>query len=286
MSFPTGGIPLAEPQQSHRALVDIANPQYTLTKITNARQLLRRGETADSYFGNESAVITTTTVPDHQLNHIWWDEHELDIISDFGPSYHIPADYSTYEGQSREKRLENIRDYLEGTLWVDQQIRNQDLGIQVLPLIKAVTDAERERCFSVLEQQPFPGYVFYATQYFTGGEGNKIDQLVADIEACCEYTDRPIMLIGLLSPNYLERMPENVVAAVGQNQWRKRIKPQAQDDHEVRNHWTDLQTDVREALNLPPNEAATTGTDSSGSGDTASVGEGRGLSNPPTAGED
>jgi hypothetical protein len=275
MIFPTGGIPLAEPQQSHRALVEIAKPEYVLTKITNARQLHdERDETAASYFGSEPAVITTTTVRDDQLNHIWWDEHELDIVSKFGPDYHIPADYSTYEGQSKEKRLDNISDYLEGTLWVDQEIQEQGLDIQVLPLIKAVTDDERERCFAVLEQHPFPGYVFYATQYFTGGEGNKIDELVADVEACCEYTDRPLMLIGLLSPNYLERMPENVVAGTGLNQWRKRIKPQIHDEPEVRNQWNDLQAEVREALNLPrlDTESADVG---SGSGGAVSSGGGR-----------
>lgn len=274
MPFPTGGIPLAEPQQSHRAFVETAKPQYVLTKITNARQLLRRNETADSYFGEEPAVITTTTVPDHQLNHIWWDEHELEIVSEFNPSYHIPADYSTYEGQNKEKRLDNIGDYLEGTLWLDQQFREQGLDIQVLPLIKAVTDDERERCFAVLEQHPFPGYVFYATQYFTGGEGVKIDQLVADVEACCEYTDRPLMLIGLLSANYLERMPENVVAGTGLNQWRKRIKPQVHDDSEVRDRWNDLQAEVHDALNLShrTEENADIG---SGSGGAVSSGSGQ-----------
>jgi len=74
MEFPTGAIPFIENQWSHREFVQAVEPDYALTKITTARQLLKRDETADSYFGEGTQVITTTTVEDTKLNLLSWED--------------------------------------------------------------------------------------------------------------------------------------------------------------------------------------------------------------------
>jgi hypothetical protein len=92
---PRGAIPSVEPYHSYSAFLQAVEPEYALLKYTDMRKLLTRGETADSYFPDEIAVITTTTIRDTQLNLVSW-ERELERVLAFDPAFHIPADYSTY----------------------------------------------------------------------------------------------------------------------------------------------------------------------------------------------
>lgn len=112
-SPPGGAVPLVEAQWSHRAFIEAVQPKYALVKLTTARQLLKREETADSYFSTETEVITTSTVEDTKLNLISW-EHELEIVEAFQPTYHISADYSTYQDQDPADRQANVRPVSKG----------------------------------------------------------------------------------------------------------------------------------------------------------------------------
>jgi hypothetical protein len=253
MEFPTGAIPFIENQWSHREFVQAVEPDYALTKITTARQLLKRDETADSYFGNETQVITTTTIEDTKLNLLTW-EDELEYVREFGPTYHLPCDYSTYINADQEERTENVSSYLEGTLTMDRWLSEAGSDTRIIPLIKGATDRERARAIATLEPYHFPGYAFYGTQYFTSGNGILIDELIEDITATTEEHDRPTLLIGCLSPNYLERMPPQVVAGSGVQRWRMRIKPQKQPPNTMKAEWNDLRDDVRDVLPISPED--------------------------------
>lgn len=249
---PSGAIPLIEAQWSHRAFVEAVQPDYALTKITSARQLLKRGETADSYFPDGTAVITTTTIPDEKLNLLSWDT-ELEIVEAFGPEYHVPTDYSTYEDQPEVDRAENVENCMEGTVWMTRQLRERGIDTQPIPLVKGCTAEEWELCYAVLDQCAFefPMVAVFATQYFMGGAGIRISELLNDVQKIAMRQPRPIMLLGLLSANYLERMPATVTAATGLNQWRKPVSPRNQTDEEMQTIWHGVRDDVQKALEQP-----------------------------------
>jgi hypothetical protein len=71
---------------------------------------------------------------------------------------------------------------------------------------------------------------------------------------------RYIFLIGLPSPNYLERVPDQVVAAAGQTAWRKHISATKQNTAEIQEHWSEFTTDVAQALETGPSERSPTDT--------------------------
>ncbi|EMA56237.1 hypothetical protein [Halococcus thailandensis] len=259
MEVPTGAIPYIENQWSHHEFVTAVQPQYALVKITTARALHDEyGETADSYYGEDTKVITTTTITDSTLNLLSW-EKEFDIVHDFDPAFHIPCDYSTYEDADPEERTENVSNYLEGTITMQRWLREASSETQILPLIKGVTDEERDRAVATLEPHEFPGYVFYGTQYFTSGDGILINELVADVTATTRGHDRPLLLIGCLSPNFLQRMPRQVVAGSGVQRWRMHIKPRKQEPAEMREAWAELRGEVSTALAAPPETESESG---------------------------
>jgi hypothetical protein len=258
--YPRGPIPSVEPYHSYSAFLQAAEPQYALLKYTDMRKLLKRGETADSYFPEATDVITTTTIRDTQLNLVSW-ERELERVLAFNPAFHIPADYSTYENQDLADRSRNVLHCMEGLLWMQRQLRHEAADTQLIPLVKGTTPQERAVCYEIFERAGFEDYcAFYGTQYFSGGAGIRIDELVADVTAVATEQDRDIFLIGLLSPNYLERMPDQVVAAAGQTAWRQYISPTKQEPTEIQDHWTEFTTDVSQALEIDPTEGTPTET--------------------------
>ncbi|WP_248911026.1 hypothetical protein [Halocatena marina] len=247
-SYPRGAIPSVEPYHSYSAFLKAVEPSYALLKYTDMRALLSRGETADSYFSAETSVITTTTIRDTKLNLVSW-EHELERIQAFNPDFHIPADYSTYERQDVADRTRNVLHCMEGLLWMQRQLRDNDSDIRLIPLVKGVTPEERAVCYEVFDRAGFTDYcAFYATQYFTGGNGIRIDELVADLEAVNTEQDREVFLIGLLSPNYLRRVPESVVAAAGQTAWRSDMAPTKQSVTEMQQQWNEFTEAVSDSL--------------------------------------
>jgi hypothetical protein len=263
-THPRGTVPSVEPYHSYSAFLQAAQPDYALLKYTDMRKLVKRGETANSYFPDGTAVITTTTIRDTQLNLVSW-ERELERVLAFAPDYHIPADYSTYEDQAVTERTRNVLDCMKGLVWMQRQLRDHESDITLIPLVKGVTPEERAVCYEVFDRAGFTDYcAFYGTQYFSGGAGIRITELVEDLRAVATEQDRNIFLIGLLSPNYLERVPNQVVAAAGQTAWRTHISPTKQDTDEIQDHWTEFTTAVSDALETDPTERAPTDTATTG----------------------
>lgn len=211
--YPTGPILLVEPQQAHEQFIRASSDDLTvLLRLSHVPRLLDRNEDADSYFGPNCTVITTTTVHDAWLAATGWQE-ERDLVSEFEPDFHIPCDYPVYKGYDPEKRRTHIRWYLRGLLWMAEELA--ETPIELLPLIKGETTSERQLCYRVFEALDVQYCVFYGTQYYQENVG--FYQLLSDLHhIVSEQPDLNIMLIGLQSPRRLGQLPPQVVAAAGQ----------------------------------------------------------------------
>lgn len=231
-----------------------------MVPLTHARRIVKRGETAESYFTPNLSVITTTTVADNELFCLPW-EKELEIIQDFGPDYHIPADASVYEGQETGEREELVRQSLRGFLFFHDELTDNpgafsDEPPVLIPLIKGISDYELDLCFRVLHSKKVQLAAFYATQYFTGGNHARHYELVDDLEHISEIMPPNLRLltIGTLGLKLLAKFPDTVVAAAGQNQWRKRITPRKQTHEEMIRAYVPFAEDVNQTLDaaVPP----------------------------------
>lgn len=247
--------PKVENNISHKKFVNISAPDTVLMDILSARQLVKRNETADSYFTSSTDVITTTTIPDDKLEMVRWKDEE-EIVKQFKPTYHIPTDYSIYRNEPLQKRVSKIQKCIQGTQYFVSTFSGTQTTI--LPLIKGFTQTER-RLYTQFIDQLDPEYVvFYGTQYFLQSLG--ISQLVSDLEYVTQSISQDIFLIGLLSPNYLEKVPQQVAATSGLNQWKNRIKPTGNSPDEIRTRYTQLSSAVEQSLKMNPKSPVVTQT--------------------------
>lgn len=210
---PRGPVLLMEKQEAHnRFHQENPNELTVLLRLTTVRTLVNRGETAESWFGETTTVVTTTTINDRILSELEWPE-ELEIVRAFEPDFHIPCDYPDYEEDDPDLRHDHVWNCLEGTLWIAQNLVGTKTD--VLPLIKGVTPEERRLCYQVYKHVGITYCVFYATQYFTANIGfNKLRKDLRTIVS--EAPNLRIMLIGLQSPRRLKQLPPQIVAAAGQ----------------------------------------------------------------------
>lgn len=267
VGFPRGTIVQTERGRAHRTFIDTVQPEYVLLKIQYARQLLKRGKTADQ-FPEEVAVITTTSIRDGinaalPLESNGYKRGEWDIVREFEPDFHIPADRSDYQDFDDETRYERVRDCMKGTIAMANHVAESDISTTVLPWIKGVSSEERRLTWKTIEQLGMEYVVFYANGYFNDGGGNRRRQLVEDLEYLVEegtsvmdHTDElEICVLSCQSPQLLEKMPSEVVASsglwVGQNRgWRDTVHPTTQSTAEIREIFTDVNERVRDALGL------------------------------------
>lgn len=264
---PRDVIPRVQAQRSHHEFLDVVNPETAMLNLIEARKLAKRGETAATYFGEETDVIVTSTVRDRDLDLLSW-EREFEIVCEVVPDYHIPTDYPTYGNMAAEQRHENVRRCMTGTLWMAEQIDKRGLQTQVIPLIKGITPHEREICYRAIDSDTTDAKTtvtadyraYYVTQYFSAGQGNNIGKLVEDVGAIAEEWDGDLLVIGLLSANYLAKLPESVVAAAGMNAWRTDVAPRKQTPAEMRKEFATLVEDVSDAIGTkhPPTARSAT----------------------------
>jgi hypothetical protein len=249
----TGAVARVEAQWSHKAFLDAATPRFAMTKVDEARKLIKRGETAASYFPDETAVITTSTIRDHKRDVLPWEDNdyrrgELDIIEEFGPDYHIPADYSDYADDSAEKREENIQKCITGTLWMQRKLA--DAETDIIPLMKGCRPVERQTCYNMVEDQGFDQVALYVANYYSTA-GNHIERIVEDLGTITDEMDWPLLLIGCLAPSHLARLPQQVAAGAGQTTWREPVAPRKQNATAIRNIYTGIESEVADALGQP-----------------------------------
>lgn len=291
--FPQGAIALVEPGHAHQAFLEAAKPRYAMLKYHHANRLLKLGETADSWFPDETTVVTTTNVIDHRnatipLEGNGYRRGEIDIVREFGPDYHIPADRPDYLDYSDEKRYERTKECMVGTIAMANYIASEDLDVQLIPFVKTSTPAERELAYRTIDQLGLDFAAVYCNQYFNDGRGVLIDELLEDLEVVAregeELLGRPLRLltVSCLSPNVLDRAPAAVEAASGQmvgtdRGWRETIAPTRQTDGEVRDVYVDVEERVAAAL-----PGATVDRDGVREADTATLEDGVDAAADPT----
>lgn len=250
MDRPTGAIPRVEAQRAHRDYIETVEPETAMIDLTHARHLLNRDPpvTAASHFPDRTCVITTTTVGDGKLARLSW-EAERDLVTEFGPEYHVPTDYPVYGDDAAEERLERARKCAAGSVWMADALAEAGSETAVIPLIKGATREEREEGYRASGATDADLAALYVSQYFSVSGSGGHPAIIRDLEAI--ETERPgldIAVIGMLSPYYLDHLPSNVVAVAGQNAWRERVKPRTRDDEGMREAHAALVEGVERAL--------------------------------------
>lgn len=264
--FPRGAIALVEPTHGHRQFLDKATPRYALLKYHHANRLLDRGETADSYFPDETDVITTTTVVDNRnhpipLEHNGHRRGEAEIVKQFRPDYHIPADRADYTTYTDDYRLEKVKECMHGTVTIHNHIEDSNLDTQLIPFIKTATPTERTVCYKIIDHLGLDHAALYCNPYFNSGDGVNIDELLTDIDDISAESRTHgfddglnLVLLNCLSPNVLSDAHSNVVAGSGlivgaDRGWRRSITPTKQSASTVESIYaTDVEQPVADAL--------------------------------------
>lgn len=253
----TGCIARVEPTSNYQDFLHVVRPEWAMIKLHHAGHLVDRGETAASW-APHTKLITTSTINDELLEDLSWEE-ERDIVQAFRPRYHIPTDVSVYRDQSTSARVEGIENCLTGAAYMKGELAHLDT--EIIPLFKGYTDSERELSLRAAESLNADRVAIYVSRYFSGNQGNNRKRLFHHLERYGKHDMPPTVLIGLLSPNYLQRVPEYVVAGSGQNQWRQRYNPTTQTPKESQAAYEALVQEVTEALNLSSQNGAKSATE-------------------------
>jgi hypothetical protein len=237
-----GYIPQLENQKKHDHFLELVpSLNAVMVKINHARALVNKGIDADNYAGEDRTVITTTTIMDEKLEDLSWIE-ELNIVEKFNPDYHIAVDCPTYQEHSKGQRIYNLRLYLQGLIWMEENLDS----VKILPLIKGETKDERQLTKQVLDFFDYEHAAFYVTQYLSVGE--KHYKVIGEINRIAnEFSDKKILVMGLQAPRYLQKYASNVVAVSGQR-WRKVADPKEKSEDEVRENFGELSSNIQEAL--------------------------------------
>lgn len=241
---PTGTVLLVEPYEAHEQFLKHSPSELiVLLRINHVRTLLDRGETAESYFGEDTTVITTTTIHDRRLSNLDW-VTERNLILEFQPDFHIPCDYPVYKDNDPEKRYAHVRRHLKGMIWMARELPGTTT--RILPLIKGETLEERRLCYQVYDHFGIQYCVFYGTQYFTASVG--FYPLLEDLrEIAAEAPHLKIMLIGLQSPVRLEQVPPQIVTAAGQR-WINHVQLRDAPHEESQERFITMEQQIDGAL--------------------------------------
>ena len=242
----SGCIARVEPTAYYRRFIDRVRPEWAMIKLHHAGHLVERGETAATW-APETKLITTSTISDEQLDEISWSE-ERNILREFRPAKHIPADVSVYRDQRTSDRVEAIKNCMVGAAYIQSELAAYET--EIIPLFKGYTNSERELSLQAAGDLGADTVAIYASRYFSGNQGNKRKQLFRDLRKYSRHNIKSALLIGLLSPKYLAKVPGYITAAAGQNQWRKRYSPDSQTIEESRASYQSLTASVETALGL------------------------------------
>lgn len=187
-----------------------AGVETVMLDAYRAERLLDRGKTASTLFP-EAYVILTTTFEDERLE-LWFLERELDVATRFGADVVVPCDVPIYETHSRQRRLQDLRVYIEN---VERAVAEfNDRGIAVIPLVKGETPRERQICYDIFDQLGITYVAFYCAQYFL--YGFRYQDLLERVRTIVhEFDPISVMLVGFQSENLLPAFPPAVQAAAG-----------------------------------------------------------------------
>ena len=209
-------VPRLDKTELHETFAT-GNPALKAVMVTieAARIYAEQGETADTIFGDDIVVGVSTTISDEQLEW-WYPFREVEVILEFAPDFYIPCDRPVYERHSPPVRRDKIGRYLRDLEEITEALRENP--VVIVPLVKGITESERQRCYRAFENLEFDRWAYYCAQYFL--YGNYGEELVADVWSIVDEANPDyLMLVGVQAEQYLTRMPPLVQAAAGQR-WR------------------------------------------------------------------
>lgn len=228
-------------------------PPRVLVPIHEASGWVSQGQTARDVFTANTTVITTTTIEDRRLKSLDWDR-EFELLKQFGPDYHIPADVSVYDAHSPSEQNERLNYLIDGYLYIRNRIDEERDSFPayppvLLPIVKGTTDRQYRKLSYVYAQDDISLVSFYATGYFTGESNGRA--LVNDVHRVVDQLrdDQQLLLIGCLGSRLLRQMPEQVVAATGLRRWHT-IVSGVEDPQTKRDRWSLLSRQVCDALDV------------------------------------
>jgi hypothetical protein len=256
-----GAVPLIYREEAHHNFVDAVHPHTALVKFNHARQYVRHDDaTAADVFPEDTRVITTTTINDTALSYLPWKE-ELEILREFQPDYHIPADYPTYRSSADYTLKEYVQKMAEGLLEIvdglDKHRDEFDSGPpELIPLARKYLGktAPGESVPNPVDLGANLGlqqFAFYATQHYADG-GDFKKRILKDLQMATRALpdDASLFVIGALSPWMVKALPPEVDAVAGLNAWRTAADPTTSSPATMRESFEELATTVNAELGV------------------------------------
>ena len=224
-SYPIGYIARVEADLSQINLVmQNTTIRAVMLNIDDVEMLVNKGLDS-SYFGPNKLVITTSTIDDRSLSRYYL-EKEVEIITDFGPKFHVPRDRPVYLSQNKKERMWNIRTQVEETIEMRELLHGT--STKLIPLLKGVDREELLSSYISLKNERFKAFSYYVAQYFGNGRGNLSTDLINDVRVISTLPSiNYVILIGVQSENIIRKLPPLVRAYSGlgfirENYWKNR----------------------------------------------------------------
>jgi len=213
----TGVIPRTKDTPEQLAFAQEVAPDTVMMDYYRAERRLSKGETAADCFAPTTTVILTTTFEDERLE-LWFLDREIEVAVEFGADVVVPCDCPVYNTDPRLQRRMTIETYVQNLRRAIQEF--DEYGIDVVPLVKGETPAERRLCYDFFEEVGITNIAYYCAQYFLYGfKMKELKQRVRDIDS--EFDPANMLLIGFQSENYLPQFPPTVAAVAGHRWFRQ-----------------------------------------------------------------
>jgi len=222
--------------------------------LDGAKQLLKRSnlETAKSVFPEQTTIVTsairlsshrpslhTTTSYENRME-------EAEVVEEFEPAYHIPADPPQYVECGRERgEIEPNQRLFGETRWMHNRL--QDCNTEIVPCVRCWS-AFNSGCFDSLLDEIDPPSISYTVTALESRSARAWGDTTADSHT--PPVDCPLLIIGCMEPDALieKKVPENTVGAAGLHHWRQQVQPEHQTKAEITRSFDELQANVSAVL--------------------------------------
>lgn len=214
LGAPVGFVPRVETSREQLAFIreSVAFP-WVMLDVDRAARLVTKGLSADA-LAPQGRVVTTTTIQDAKLAQFHLDR-EVEVVSRFRPAWHVPCDRPVYREDSPLGRRGLIDDQVRSTVALAEALEGTSVG--VMPLVKGVNSEEWLRSYRPLADRGFTHFACYVKQYFGGGQGRRLDQMIEHVRGVVSTCDMPyLLLIGYQSMSRLGDLPPQVRGFAGQ----------------------------------------------------------------------
>lgn len=181
--------------------------------LHQVERLLASGETAQSYFGEELCVVTTTTIPDELLQSLSRNK-ERNLVIQFNPDFHIAGDVPIYHDYTVADRSEIINQAAENISWLSNELSEED--IEIIPTIKGTDPTEREIWYDKIDYLD-PEYFAYSGIGYSEF-GIAVGDLLDEIHEIHAETDPKLLIvIGIQNKELVKELPPRAIGVAGQS---------------------------------------------------------------------